>query len=158
MDLDKVAEDLTPRELEMLKLVAEGLSNSDIAKALCISLGRGDYGPNKYLHVEIRMTGTSNMFSIYLDSPNVYFPTYYSTNNTMGKGYYIDIGAEVSGTHGASAPDLYIYDNRWIDSFGSAILQWEDGSYSSNPGPIHREWAFRPSQWRGGNFHVQCEC
>ncbi len=39
MDLDgELAEYLTLRELEILSLLAEGLSNRDIAEALCISV------------------------------------------------------------------------------------------------------------------------
>ena len=33
-----MAENLTPRELEVLSLVAEGLSNHEVVEALCITL------------------------------------------------------------------------------------------------------------------------
>lgn len=118
----------------------------------------GDYGPNKYVDVEIQTTNTPNQYRVFLISPNYAPPTSYSTDNTMGLGYTIMVGGEVAGSHGAAIPDLYIYDNRWIDSAGNQHLQWEDGYSIFNPGPINSGWAFRPSQYRGGSYHLQCGC
>jgi hypothetical protein len=43
MDLDReLAENLTPREIEVLSLVAGGLSNCEVAEALCMIMQHCD--------------------------------------------------------------------------------------------------------------------
>jgi hypothetical protein len=120
----------------------------------------------QYTYFEILKVSGANQFNVTVSGYSGYHAYGYSTDNTMGLPGIIQVGQELAGTAGASAPTAHYIYNQWFDS--SSIPHYQGANGALNPsvynsgatGPIVRSWAILPSSPNsyGGDLWTSCGC
>jgi len=98
-----------------------------------------------------------NAFNVEIDG---YSQSWYatSTNNTMAVND-INIGQELAGSSGSTAPTAYFTNNIWIDRSGNSHYQYQDGNGIQQQGgpPPHLVVAVPPRlSPTGGSMYTYC--
>ncbi len=123
----------------------------------------GDYGYNTV--IDIYRTASSNCntsprsgtFALSIISETHSYPQL-SQRNCMTPDD-INIGQELQGTNGASAPTAHFTFNYWVDTNGIAHYQTLNPSTPTPDAPVHDDLVTPPSQSStGGDFDTWCIC
>lgn len=123
----------------------------------------GDYGYATFF--DIYRTASSNCstsprsgtFAVNIASETQFY------NNTSARDCQtpddINIGQELAGTSGASAPTANFTDNEWVGTNGVANYQTLNADTPSPNAPVSDSWVTLPSHSStGGDFTTKCGC
>lgn len=116
---------------------------------------QGDFG--RTAEFVISSVGGCSPYTVGIASPNYYMYGQQSTDNAMTPND-IDIGQELSGYGGPSAPRAYFTGSQWEDYNGNFNYQTLDGSlYYNNPPYVGWSSGHKPSQsTTGGQLWTNC--